>query len=527
MFLLILTLLLYSQILFFELTGCDDKLLLNDAKSFVQNSSFSGIISAPYLFQNALFYRPVVNISFVLPLFFNINSLMFQYLINLLIHSANSLLLFILLRRLNIKNSTSFLLVVLFAVHPVCVNAIAWLPGRNDSLLMMFILLSVIFYDRYLAAGSYKDLGLNAAFFLLSLLTKETAITAVIIFIIYFFIKKSKQVNILIYSAAGWIIASGLWYAARSQLVHDFGPVEYYKNLPFTVQAFGKTVLPFNLSVLPTINDTTYIYGIISILFLAAGLILNKNRDKILVVFGISWFLVFLLPPLFNINPEYNQNLMLESRLYLPFAGMIILFSQIKFFDTASPGKIVTISAVIIFTILCFLNIKYSSNYRNDFSFWENAVCNSPSLDLSQSGLGLINLQKENYEIAAQCYRKAAVLNPIRLDYNKKTGYCLINLNRSAEAEEYFRKELLLNPDDYDSNLLTGIICFKTGRSGDAEKLLLTAHRINKNDFQPPLYLLKLYHQQRNYTEAVKFAGILKSGGYKIPDEISKDLNLY
>lgn len=74
----------------------------------------------------------------------------FYHLTNLLIHLANSILVFIFLGRLKVSKEISFFFSVVFAVHPVLAQAVVWLAGRKDSLLNFFVLFSFIFLIDFL-----------------------------------------------------------------------------------------------------------------------------------------------------------------------------------------------------------------------------------------------------------------------------------------------------------------------------------------------------------------------------------------
>lgn len=533
-FLIIASLLVYYPLINFSLTGCDDITLFVNLNSLITaQTGFLNIVNSPFIFENGLFYRPLVTASFYLTLLIT-NELYIHYILNILIHAGNVILFYFLLKNFNVYKTSAFLICLIFALNPVLVNSVAWLPGRNDSLTAMFLLSSFLFLLKYLKKKNYVFLTAHILLFLSALLTKETGLLAIVVFAVFqIIIKGFPKQRSDIFPAAGWVIAAGVWYYLRSLAIKDTAETGFTENVLFLMQAAGKILLPVNLSVLPVIKDTSNLYGMIAVILVIVLYFYTSKENRKLYLFGIFFSVLFLLPSLINVNPEYSENIMLESRLYLPAIGLFISLSQIEFFQSISRvekvgAEVLPQSAVIVSLIVaglfCYNTITYSQNYRNNIYFWSNAVDNSPSLDLSYSGMGLLNLQKENFEESIKYYRKAAELNPQQGLYYLKIAYCYTRLNLTNESEDYYRKAISLLPDDHDANLILGIICYKKGSYEEAEKFLLKASSTNVNDNQPDIYLLNLYFKTGLNTKARMIAQRLKDKNIKIPDEIEKAL---
>ena len=83
---------------------------------------------------------------------------------------------------------------LIFAVHPALNQAVAWIPGRNDSLLALFVLASALAFVRYVENRNWQWLGAYLALSLAALLTKESAVLLPLIFIpVYGFVLKRKR----------------------------------------------------------------------------------------------------------------------------------------------------------------------------------------------------------------------------------------------------------------------------------------------------------------------------------------------
>jgi len=130
---------------------------------------------------NSFYYRPVVELSFFLDnLLWNMEPAVL-HLENLLLHCMNSMLIFVLVRRVTAGNETvwspcGLLAALLFAVHPVMVEAVAWIAGRTDLLLTLFSLSAIWFWLNWFKKDDWRNCAAAMFFSCLALLTKETAL---------------------------------------------------------------------------------------------------------------------------------------------------------------------------------------------------------------------------------------------------------------------------------------------------------------------------------------------------------------
>jgi predicted membrane-bound mannosyltransferase len=140
------------------------------------------------------------------------------HFVNVLLHIASVLLLYRLFGKLGLKSLHCFLLSLLFAVHPVLSQAVAWIPGRNDTLLAVFVLLFFINSINYTTTGKTNNLALSGLFLLLAFFTKETAVFAApAAFALLVLYKDTKVQDRNMYPQyIVWVVCFGIWFAARS-----------------------------------------------------------------------------------------------------------------------------------------------------------------------------------------------------------------------------------------------------------------------------------------------------------------------
>ncbi len=175
-------------------------------------------------------YRPVQGVLFRIGYDVFRNDPLWYHLVNVLFHSANSLLLFALVTRTLSNWRAGFIAAVLFATFPLAALAVFW-AGVIDSVTMFFSLLAIGFWLRYLERGSSKDYWLAFGTFLIALLSKEIAVTLPVTFFLFDRFLSSRPVdrNQLFRRYIGylavWAIYAPLEYIVvqRSVFVHHEG----------------------------------------------------------------------------------------------------------------------------------------------------------------------------------------------------------------------------------------------------------------------------------------------------------------
>ena len=176
--LMVVTFSLYGKSLFFDWTYYDDDVLIIDKQEFFSLSNIKNIMFTTVFGQEEdKFCRPVLNLTFLCEKYlYGIKPFGYHFT-NVIIHlfAVFSIFLFLTLRY---DKKKTLILCLLFLCHPAITQAVAWIPGRNDSLLTLFLVLSCYFFIKYTDTSKFLNLFLYFIFFALALFTKETAIVA-------------------------------------------------------------------------------------------------------------------------------------------------------------------------------------------------------------------------------------------------------------------------------------------------------------------------------------------------------------
>ncbi|MDO9069544.1 MAG: glycosyltransferase family 39 protein, partial [Deltaproteobacteria bacterium] len=278
--LLLAVALVYGQTVRYGFVGYDDVSLVSrqagqalDLGRIKQAFSESAFGAGPGLF----FYRPLLTLSLMFDTAIAAGRPWIFHLSNVLFHLAAVWLAFGLFLKLKLDRPKAFIAAILLAVHPALASAVSWVPGRNDSLLAIWIMSAFLFQLKFVESNKIRYLAAHGVCFTGALFTKETALLYPVAALAAMFLLPDKEVanpRKVILTVLVWLAAVTLWYLARSRAMAGYGPVP----LPFLspreaivtlVSVFGRIVLPFNLTLVRDLKDINLVYGLISLAALA------------------------------------------------------------------------------------------------------------------------------------------------------------------------------------------------------------------------------------------------------------------
>lgn len=524
---------LYIKSLGFGLTQLDDSIFIKDFHAL-----FSDIKNLGHLFFRGVFfettdsyYRPLLMVSFM----FNklVTGNLFGYHVtNLFFHLSSCVLLYHFLLKLHLRSDISFLLTLLFTVHPVLSQAVVWIPGRNDSMLTTFTLASFLFLIQYIETKKWYAVPLHILFFALALFTKESGIILPVLAFGYLFLLTRAELKEYILLILSWTTIGIIWLYMRSISIEPIikpTASEYAEGfinrLPLFVHYIGKFFLPFNLSVFPMQADTTIYLGLVAIVLLAAGLFLNKESNKKLLLFGSAWFVLFLLPAFF-VPKEINEQAF-EHRLYLPIIGLFLLLSQtIPFAEKYVDQKITFWISLVIAAVFILINYGHQQKFKSEIVFWENAVIDSPSSSYAHKLLGVKYFTKGSTEKSREELQKALEIDSTEryasLYYAK---YLQTKNAKDPKIEYYLLKEEQYHPGFIDNLFELAKVNFEQGDKAAAQKYLEECIRVSPTFMMAKNNLIILLIENGKKQEALDKINQWKKDKTGVPKDMENEVN--
>jgi protein O-mannosyl-transferase len=526
-------LVVYFPAFFMKFTELDDSIFIRDFHAY--NEDIGNLFTS---FQRGLFdavkdpyYRPLFMDSIVLNYQVSGDNVMSYHVVNVLLHIIAVALLYRLFLRLNIKHLPAFMLTLVFAVHPVLSQAIAWIPGRNDTLLAIFVFSFFLFSIDYTDTGKIGSLLLSFLFLLLAYFTKETAVfaaPAAFVLLVIVLRKNWRDMKIVIQYGM-WVACFAVWFFARSVATVQSSGIasmqaltDFIKRLPVIIQYLGKIFLPFNLSVFPTQEDTVYYYGIVAVLLLGTAIFLYKNRNMRMILGGFAVFLLFLAPAL--LVPLRLNEQTFEHRLYLPLFGILLVVSQTALLQNKLAEKKLFFSGMVVCVILTGINFKHQQNFSDPLTFWTSAAETSPNSAYANMMLAA-RLDKDQVQRSEALFRKAYRLDPTQKYLNFYIGDMLQKKDSVLASEPYLLAEKNAS-GYYQCDFLLARVAMEKKDLPGAINYLKTYLKTDTKNGPANTNLLLLYLDTHQPDSARAQARNMQQRHLDVPPQLQKQLGL-
>ena len=292
------------------------------------------------------YYRPVFSIYLVFGWHLFGDSPMGWHLLNILIHMAVVYLAFLIMEKLSGDLRLSAVAALIFALHPLRTESVAWISGITDPLLAMFLLAAFYLYMLYREGGKTGHLIAALALFLMAAFTKEPAVCMPIFIAAYelMLINQGEPIKNRAFLAARhatiFLVVSlayfGMRYFALKFMLNDdsftsYTTGEILMTIPIVICKYiGLLFWPVNLSIFhetPMVKSPLSLRFILPLLAIAAlAVTLWPLRKSLMTRFAILWFIINLLPVL-NLGAFDEKFLVQERYLYIPSVGFSLLIA--------------------------------------------------------------------------------------------------------------------------------------------------------------------------------------------------------
>ncbi|KPJ57978.1 MAG: hypothetical protein AMJ42_04145 [Deltaproteobacteria bacterium DG_8] len=450
----------------------DDKyLILNNAGYLDDWKNLFSVFTKPF-FDKAAIYRPLLIVSFIFDYqVWDTNSFGF-HCTNVLLHTVNAFLVYLLALFLTRVNYLALLSSLLFITHPIQTEAVAWISGRNDVIVTLFSLLTIIFYIRWCNLKGLKKI-LTFIAFLTSygcvLLTKESGIVVILLIILIDYFCKgtlgdwgdrrkaylSVILVSLLYIYIRMIILGKLGMPISpmgGEFIHRFLGVfvtytYYFKILLFPIhQTANPLIFPHD-----SLNDPAVVSALLFILSLVA-ITLACWKWFWEISFAILWIFITLIP----VSGIFSLDIpALEHRLYLGSVSFSIMIPLLlhRLSRTRIKSVFFKNEKAVLFLLLLLIIFIYSSKtvvrntiWKDENHFWLKTIQDSPFSMIAHNNLGLVYFEKGHYGHALREFEKALSLDPYAANVHANMGVLYVTQRLYQEAINAYRRALMLKP---------------------------------------------------------------------------------
>lgn len=416
-----------------------------------------------------------------------------HHLTNVLIHGLNAVFVFLMLRTLTGACWRSLIVALLFGLHPLRVESVAWICERKDVLCGMFSLLTFWAYAKYTGlrkAGipKYKIFyGLTLASFSFALMSKPMAVTVpcVLLLLDYWPLERWKNVStwkLTVEKTPFFLltaVVSVTTYMAqkRGGVMSEAGVLSFgqrFVNAPISYARYlGKIFWPEHLCALyPYSDHWPPVDGFLSgFLLLAISVFAFKQRrQRPYLLTGWLWFLGTLVPVI-GFFVQAGPQSMADRYSYLPSVGisMAVVWSIYELtkgwkFQAAISG--VAVCAVLaVYIPLTEIQIRY---WKNGVTVWKHAIDLTQNNFAAHMRYGEALLSARRFDDALAEFQEAVHLKPDDSAANWLLANQLCDHGRFAEAFLHYEQSLETAPDAYIVQHDFGKALFVKGRLDDA-----------------------------------------------------------
>jgi hypothetical protein len=392
--------------------------------------------------------------------FFGLNPVGHHYT-SLLLHTANAVLLFLLLRRATASTWRSLVVAALFALHPVNVESVAWVAERKNVLSALFFLLALHAYDRYVRSSRRYLFGLVTVLFALGLMAKSQIVTLPFVLLLwdywplgrmaaassssgppaastprsfaYLVWEKSPLFILAAIDSVVTVLAQRAGYTVRS-LADVSLPVRLENALVCYVRYIAKAFWPSRLVPLyprpVNLLPAWQVVGAAALLLLVSLLVLRWRGRRYMLV-GWFWFLGVLVPMIGLVT--VGDQALADRYAYLPFIGLFVaVVWGVDALASARriPGAWRAAAALLAVCILGCLTHRQLGFWHDNETLWRYTLRVTERNYVAHNNLALALAKLGRSDEAVREFRAGAALHqfpPVELlglgDYELRVGH--------------------------------------------------------------------------------------------------------
>ncbi len=452
---------LYFPVAGYDFSPFDDPVIIETKLDYYRDSNNFKNILTHTIFEDR-YYRPVLAGSFFLDVWLGSGSPGFFHISNLVFHIFTVILLYILLNRLRLPTSVQIAAPLIFAIHPANSMAVCWIPGRNDILLAIPLILSLMLMMKYLSTGKGLWFYGHIMFFFVAMLSKENAVIAPGIFFLWLWLFKHKyhQRFYRTVPLLWWISVLVFWFILNPAPSVQLTPMksasvmtQLHEMILAVLMYAGKWLLPLHLAIRPSIDGTHIAQYLILPAVVLGSFPFLKIRNKKLFFLGCIWFVGFIIIPVW-LSSYLGVSEHFEHRGYVPFLGLTLAIAQLRLKSGYVPRPAYVMLSLIPF--LVYFTVFTSSRipaFKDELSFSSKAVSDTPGNVFAHSLHGHVCLNADSLAKAELHLSIALKLDPeSTFDYNL-LGLTYFKAELYERALDQYNLALKYDPGNTDALL--------------------------------------------------------------------------
>jgi len=500
-------------------------------------------------------YNPLPILTFAVEKhFFGLDPFIYHF-DNLLLHIINTLLVFFLAMALGLKRPAAFLLAVLFGIHPMRVESVAWVTERKDVLFGLFTLSAMLCYISWLKGKKKILLWWTYLFFIISVFAKIRAVALPLsLLAIDYYINRPLKWRLVVEKVPMFLVSlavglAGIWLLSEQK---SLDPLQYTLVEKLLIGSWSlvifivKSVVPYEMSAVypfPKPGDIPWAFYIspLVIIVLAARIFYSRKQTKVLA-FGTLFFLfniMFLLQVV-----AAGQGFIADRFGYIAYFGLFFVYAygmQWLLENRPTWKPILWVSVTVVLLVLAGVARNRVYAWKNPDTLWTDVLSKYKNVAVAYNNRGKYYRENKQFDKALADYDNMLRIAPD--DFNGfnsrgrlwfdlgKIDKALPDFNRSIELNPRFAKaysnrgavygmkkeyalaaadltrSLELNPEEYVAYSNRALVYMALGRYGEAASDCNAYLRIKPDDASMWDLAAACYMNQKKYDSALICSG--------------------
>ncbi len=424
------------------------------------------------------------------------------YVVNILLHFANTVLLWRLLLRIGIPGA--WFAAAIFAVHPLHAESVAWIISRKDLLSALFYLSAFFMWVRFTELPSPRRYASALALFCSALLCKSIAVTLPAALLIFQWWRNGRITLVDLTRAAPFFLLSltitgfDTWfYKSRTALSFDYS---FYERILIASRSLWfymeKLILPVDLAVIyprweiDASDPLAWCYVAATVAVAVVLWIMRRRIGRGPMACAL-FFAITLSPTLGFVDYSYmGLSFVADRYQYLAGASVIIFFvavavRSVRSISATSRGAVAGAGLVVI-ALLGTASWNQTEVWRNEISLFRHVISLNPSSWGAHQNLGVALLRLGEFREAEMHFRRSLEIFPFNPKVFRNLGESLKGQQRYGESLEWYQDALRLRPDEPLNHMGMGDLLLSLGRYKEAVLSMKRALELNPEFFIVP-----------------------------------------
>jgi tetratricopeptide (TPR) repeat protein len=378
-------------------------------------------------------YHPLIMLSFAIDYAIAGNHPLWFHLVNLLLHAANTCLVFLIIRKIGTNPLIAFLAALLWALHPLSTEAVVWVTARKDVLFGLFFLASLLCYLYYLDRSEKKYYLLSLVFMLLSAFSKEQAAFLAPSLLVFDFLKGRKLLSkkVILEKIPFFVIAlvfglAVIWAQKETGYIKPLNGADVSFANRLLLGSFGfimyifKWLVPYGLSAYyPYPFDALkaapalYYLSLLIIPLMILLLFYLPRKNKIIAA-GLWFFVINIFVMLRFLQANPGDFYIADRYMYISSLGLILLISalpSVKIIQQKINAKIIAVLFVLLIAASLALTLSRSMVWKDSISLLNDILEKHPNAYTALNCRGDIFLEEGKIDAALSDFNRAVALN--------------------------------------------------------------------------------------------------------------------